>query len=196
MLPGQLLDHPGPPLNSAQTSQLLEQLYQLDNRPAIQTSSTAEPIDISVTERATHVYVKVHEPRGLNPRFEGPFAVVSRPSRTTVEVKIGAYASGEPRLAVYNWNACKIAHLREDFTEGSRPQLGRKKGKQPFASTSQNTLTDDAENETVDLVDSGRKERAKIQTGYADPTETRDETLPELRRSQRVTRNPRPQYVD
>ena len=190
LLPGQLLDHPGPALNSSQTSQLLEQLYQLENKPAIQTSSMAEPIDISITEKATHVYVKVHEPRGLNPRFEGPFEVVSRPSRTQVEVKIGAYVNGEPRKAIYNWSSCKIAHLREDFVEGSRPQLGRQpKNKQPSASNNESTLTDDAENDGL-LNPGGRKERAKIQTPYADPAEARtDNQSTELRRSTQVMRN-------
>ena len=187
LLPGQLLGHPGPALNNEQTSKLLEQLYQLENKPALQTSSTAEPIDISVTERATHVYVKVHEPRGLNPRFEGPFEIVSRPSRTQIEVKIGAYASGEPRLSVYNWSSCKIANLRDDFVEGARPKLGRKPA-QPSASSKQTQLTVDAELLTEEK---GKNERGKIQTGnstHADPSAPS--------RPIRSTRNRNPRYVE
>ena len=48
-LPGQLLGHPGPPLTNLQTKKLLDHLYQLENNPAIQTSATVNPIDISFT---------------------------------------------------------------------------------------------------------------------------------------------------
>ena len=84
-LPGQLLGDPGPPLTSLETKALLEQLYRLDSKPALQTSATADPIDVSITDNATHVYVKVHEPRGLSNKFAGPFRIVSHTSRLQVE---------------------------------------------------------------------------------------------------------------
>ena len=65
-LPGQLLSHPGAPLSNVQTKSLLEELYKLSARPALQTSATVEPLDISFTEKATHVYVKVDNPQGLH----------------------------------------------------------------------------------------------------------------------------------
>ena len=126
LLPGQLLGHPGPPLNNLQTKALLEQMYLLESNPALPTSSKTEEIDISKTDNATHVYVAVDEPRGLAPRFEGPFEVISRPSRSQVEIRIGSFANGRPRLATYHWKSCKIAHLREGFVVGSRPNLGRR----------------------------------------------------------------------
>ena len=61
-IPGQLLGHPGPPLSNVQTRALLEELYKISAPPAKQTSSMAEPLDISKTEGATHVYVKIDEP--------------------------------------------------------------------------------------------------------------------------------------
>ena len=125
-LPGQLLGHPGPPLTTPQTKQLLEELYKLNERPAIQTSATVDPVDISYTNNVTHVYVKVDEPRGLSPRFEGPYKVIDRPSRTTVTVRVGSFADGNPRLLTYNWSQCKPAHLRHDAKEGERPSLGRR----------------------------------------------------------------------
>ena len=125
-LPGQLLGEPGPPLSNLQTKALLEELYKLDNKPAIQTSATVNPIDISFTDRITHVYVKVDEPRGLCPRFEGPYKVMSRPSRSQVEVRVGSYANGDPRLVTFHWSSCKPAHMREDAEEGSRPNIGRR----------------------------------------------------------------------
>ena len=89
-------------------------------KPAIQTSSTENPIDISVTNKATHVYVKVEGTKGLTARFEGPYPIVSRPSRSQVEVRVGSFINGEPRLSVFHWSSCKIAHLRHDAEEGSR----------------------------------------------------------------------------
>ena len=126
LIPGQLLGEPGPPLTSLQVKALLEELYRLENSPALQTSSTPKELDISETDAVSHVYVKVEEPKGLAPRFEGPFEVISRPSRSQVQVRIGSYVSGEPRLLTYHWSSCKIAHMRKDAAVGSRPNLGRR----------------------------------------------------------------------
>ena len=125
LIPGQLLGEPGPPLTSLQVRALLEELYRLESNPARQTSSKATPIDISKTDGVTHVYVKVEEPHGLSPRFEGPYAIVARPSRSQVQVRVGSYTSGEPRLCTYHWSWCKPAHMREGADVGSRPKLGR-----------------------------------------------------------------------
>ena len=81
LIPGQLLGEPGPPLTNLQTKALLEELYRLEARPGYQTSSQAKKIDTSNTDDVTHVYCKEEEPHGLSPRFEGPFQVISRPSR-------------------------------------------------------------------------------------------------------------------
>ena len=54
----------------------------MDSKPALQTSSTVNPIDISVTEKATHVYVKNENTVGLQPKFCGPYVITSRPSRS------------------------------------------------------------------------------------------------------------------
>ena len=130
-IPGQLLGHPGPPLTNLETKALLEELYQLENKKAQQTSTVTNPIDMSKTNKATHVYVKVAEPRGLNPRFEGPYAIVSRPSRSQIQVRVGSYASGAPRLLTFHWDMCKIAHMRDGAEVGSRKNIGRKPGPHP-----------------------------------------------------------------
>ena len=125
LLPGQLLGHPGPPLTSLQTKALLEEMYKLDTNPSHPTSTKTQFKDISSTDDVTHVYVRVDEPKGLSSRFEGPYKVISRPSRSQVEVRVGSYANGQPRTSIFHWSSCKPAHLREDFQEGSRPNLGR-----------------------------------------------------------------------
>ena len=139
-LPGQLLGHPGPPLSNLETKALLEELYQLENRKAHETSTITNPIDVVKTKNATHVYVKVAEVRGLSPRFEGPYAIVARPSRSQVQVRVGSFANGSPRLLTFHWSSCKIAQMREGAAEGSRENLGRKP--HPHRSTPGEQLSD------------------------------------------------------
>ena len=125
-LPGQMLSHPGKPLTNLQTRHLLEELYRVAARPALPTSTVTNPLDLSHTEKARHVYVKVEDPSGLQPRWEGPYPITSRPSRSTIVLRIGSFVDGRPRLQEYNWNSCKIAHLRDDAPEAERPRLGRR----------------------------------------------------------------------
>ena len=124
-LPGQMLGHPGAPLTNVQTRALLEELYKMSAKPPVPTSTVVDPIDVSHTEKAKFVYIKKEDPTGLSSRFEGPYPIVSRPSRSTIEVRIGSFVDGTPRLQVYNWNTCKVAHLREDAQVAQRPMLGR-----------------------------------------------------------------------
>ena len=125
-IPGQLVGHPGPPLNSSQLRALLDRLYVMADRPPVPTTTKTVVNDIDNTLTATHVYVKVDQPPSLAPKFEGPYEIVSRPSRSTIEVKVGMFKSGEPRLLKFHWSACKIAHLRDGAKAESRPALGRK----------------------------------------------------------------------
>ena len=60
---------------------------------------------------------------------------MSLPSRSTVEVKLGMFANGEVRKAVFHWSLCKVAYLREDQADASRPALGRPR-KPPVSVTS------------------------------------------------------------
>ena len=162
----------------------------MSEKPAVQTTSISTPIDISATDKAEYVYVKAHEPKhGLYPRFDGPYKIFSRPSRSTVQIKVGTFADGRDRLSVFHWSSCKVAHMREDAEVASRPKLGRKPTERPdppspVADNKVNNMADDA----VDAVspNSQQIERAKIQTAAATPA----------RRSTRSTRNPNPYYVD
>ena len=120
-----MLGHPGPPLNSLQLRELLDQLYKLADRQPIPTTAKNEVLDIDNTKDATHVYVKVDGSASLAPKFEGPYQIVSRPSRSTIQVKVGMFKSGEPRLLVFHWSSCKVANLRSEAQEASRPKLGR-----------------------------------------------------------------------
>ena len=137
-LPGQLLGEPGPPLNTVETRALLDQLYRLHDRPGIKTSTKTSELDISSTEKATHVYLRVDKPESLCPKFEGPYAINSRPSRSTIEVILGKKKNGDLRLQTYHWSFAKVAHMRDDASAAHRPQLGRHK-KDSGESLSSNT---------------------------------------------------------
>ena len=71
--------------------------------------------------------VRVDNPRALCPKFEGPYAIVSRPSRSQVTVKLGLFKDSRVRSQTYHWSSCKPAVMREGALEGQRPQLGRRK---------------------------------------------------------------------
>ena len=165
-IPGQILGHPGPPLTNLQTKTLLEGLYKLSAKPAIQTSTVPNPVDLTWTLKVKSVYVQMDGPHGLAPRWEGPYPIVSRPSRSQITVRIGSYVNGTPRLQTYNWNSVKVANEREGAQMGSRPKLGRK----PKNATSSVADPNSTELETptvstpVDAQNENNQSGAKIQT--------------------------------
>ena len=177
----------------------------MSSKPALQTSATVDPIDINHTEKATHIYIKVDEPKGLSPRWEGPYLITSRPSRSTVEVRLGSFVDGSPRLQVYNWNTCKIAHLRPDMPDAARPKLGRPAIRQ---AAPQQTSVTPKETENIGVVNK-TLQPAKIQTrkpqskGPVITQEMFDKAnwpeilkIPTGTRPVRSSRNPNPNYVD
>ena len=219
-IPGQLLGQPGAPLTNLQTKALLEELYKLSASPPLPTSTKVNEVDLSWTKDAKAVYVKVDEPSSLAPRFEGPYPIVSRPSRSTIEVRIGSFANGNPRLQIYNWNLCKVAHLREGAPLGQRPQLGRPSKASAPPSTPNATVSAGDPNSTdpphVNNADvtvpvkpqqttrensakPKQKSRGKIQTTETDslvPSPSHSEYMRQMSRPVRATRNPSPNYVD
>ena len=124
-IPGQILSQPSDPLTKTQTKSLLGELYRLADRPAIPMSGEHVEKDISFTNLVTHVYVSNPDDKSLSRKFEGPWEIISRPSRSRVEVQIGVYANGEPRLQTYSWSSCKIAKFRGLPFVIYRPSLGR-----------------------------------------------------------------------
>ena len=152
-------------------------------KPAPPTTAKPNPIDISETDSATHVYVKVENPLGLSSKFEGPYRIISRPSRTQVQVRVGSFVNGLPRLLTFNWSSCKIAHMRSEAQEGARPNLGRR----PLVpEPTQDKLTPKPESD-AQLVSTSKQpveltstEPAKIQNDF---------------RARRRTRNPNPRYT-
>ena len=76
------------------------------------------------SDDVSHVYVKQHDTRGLQPRFRGPFEVLARPSRSTLEIKVGLTKEGVVRKELRSWADCKPAFRRE-AVDAERPKRGR-----------------------------------------------------------------------
>ena len=194
-IPGQILGHPGPPLSNIQTRSLLEGLYKLAAQPALKTTAIVDPIDISATESASHVYVKVHEPRGLSGRFEGPYPVVSRPSRSTVELRMGSYANGTPRLQVFHWQSCKVAHRREDAQDGQRPKLGRRPDPNSRTRVKPAT-TKQLESSSSGPAAASEPPASSLESSSSEPSAVPEPPTSSGSRPVRSTRNPAPMYVE
>ena len=112
--PGALLGDPGAPLTGTEIKILLNELYKMADRPPIQMSGKREKFDITNTDEATHVYIKTANPLSLCPKFEGPYPIVARPSRSQVQVKLGVKADNSLRLQTYSLG----------FMQGSSPERG------------------------------------------------------------------------
>ena len=152
-------------------------------KPAPPTTAKPNPIDLSETDSATHVYVKVENPLGLSSKFEGPYKIISRPSRTQIQVRVGSFVNGLPRLLTYNWSSCKVAHMRSEAEEGSRPNLGRKR---LLPEPPQNKLTDKEDLPAQPVVES----KQPVETSSEEPAQIQTEV-----RQKRKTRNQAPKYT-
>ena len=152
----------------------------------------ANPVDISNTDQASHVYVKVAEPQGLSSRFEGPYPIVSRPSRSTVQLRLGSYANGVPRLQEYHWSSCKVAHLRDGASDGQRPNLGRPRTKPDPPARKPSSDPPDSIDES-----GGVDQIQEAEPVLQEPTSSESSAPPGCpSRPIRSTRNPSPKYVD
>ena len=89
------------------------------------------PIVPTLPESVTHIYARQHNTKGLAPSFLGPFPVISRPSRSTIEIQVGLNAQGIPRKEIRHISDIKVAYLREDATIAERPKRGRPRKQSP-----------------------------------------------------------------
>ena len=186
-LPGQLLKEPGPPLNTVETRALLDQLYKLHDHPGIKTSTKTTELDISYTDQATHVYIKVDSPQSLCPRFEGPYKIHSRPSRSTIDIILGVKNNGDLRIQRYHWSSAKVAHLREGVEAAERPKLGRPKAEVGLSSNKSITNSRQIENPSVNVHATGRGDGA----GHTDTSKQIDDGQP-IKTRARTQRSSKP----
>ena len=127
-IPGQLLSDPGAPPSEIELSKILQNVRNATNRPAVQPSrhSKPEPPLTGFPPDATHAYTRQHKAQGLQVPYEGPFAIVDRPSKSTVKLDVGTFKSGEKRFEIRHLNDIKFAHPKSLAAPAERPSLGRK----------------------------------------------------------------------
>ena len=154
--------------------------------------------DISETESATHVYVKLDKPLSLQPKWEGPFRIISRPSRSQITVKLGLIRDGSLRKQTYHWHSCKVANMRKGAEEAERPQLGRPPKFPTLTSSSPTPPVSEADLDiTEDFVYAGQPpEVNNSNEEQALPVDSGAEIQNDNSRPKRSTRNPSPRYVD
>ena len=143
--------------------------------------------------------------------------ITSRPSRSQVEVRLGSFVDGTPRLQTFHWNTLKVAHLRPDMTEASRPKLGRpttrpSKGPDPTEVAPDQTFkmadeSNDATEKNKQICQPAKIQKPVNNKGPVITREMFDKWTPELLglpnttesasgRPVRSTRNPKPNYID
>ena len=127
VIPGALIDDPCPSLGPGQLQTLLHGLEAKMDMPAKQMSSHNGPNKTYTrgTVTASHVYLRLDNPLGLQTRYHGPFEINKRLGESTMEVRTGTFRSGEPRLEVHSWHNAKPANMAEGATVAERPKLGR-----------------------------------------------------------------------
>ena len=112
-LPGSILQEVNSNSAEPNLEAILSKLQIKDNKPAVPTSKLPQKEVDPPPASVTHVYAKQHDTRGLEPRYRGPFRVISRPTRSTVEIKIGLTKAGEVRSELRSWADCKPAFRRK-----------------------------------------------------------------------------------
>ena len=127
VLPGAIVDDPGPSLGTSQVQELLHGLEAQMDTPAIQMSHHNKPSKpfIKDINAATHVYLKVDNPQGLQQKYHGPFEINKRLGESTIEVRTGTFKNGEPRLEIHSWHNAKPAYMSRNAVTAERPKLGR-----------------------------------------------------------------------
>ena len=127
-LPGTILADPSEVKSheDVNVQALLRKLQIKDNRVAVPPSlNKPNPTVPTLSESVSHVYARQHNTKGLSPPYEGPFPVTSKPSRSTIEIKVGLNKHGAERIERRHVSDIKVAHLREGATIAERKKRGR-----------------------------------------------------------------------
>ena len=107
--------------------------------------------------------------------------MLSRPSRSTLEIKVGLTAEGEVRSELRSWSDCKPAHMGDNSVEAERPKRGRPRSSNSNASP-QHQNTSPTKDQTTN--------QNKPSPNLSIQNEGGNSTRPT-----RSTRNPQPNYV-
>ena len=140
VLPGALVSDPGPAPTKSEIQTLLHTLEAAADRPAVPMSHHCvdKQAYIKDINKATHVYLKLDNPQGLQGKYHGPFAIKRRVGESTIEVRTGTLKNGDERLELHSWNNAKPAYFAEGVTPfaSERPKLGRPATSGPVQSPS------------------------------------------------------------
>ena len=115
--------------------------------------------------------------------------LISRPSKSSVQIRVGYYANGQPKYEIRSVRDLKVAHLAPEAEEASRPKRGRPPKPKPedqpqsivSADTTSQSEPDSGDTEQINKVASKQTDALNSNTGGRIP---------------RSTRNPNPLYVD
>ena len=88
----------------------------------------------------------------MDSRFKGPFEILSRPSASTILIKVGLNADSSNRTELRHWSDVRPAYLRPEAVEAERPKRGRPRKKD--VNSDQNTSETNVNNGIQETVDS------------------------------------------
>ena len=183
-VPGDVLRDPGDVYTKPELEELVKFLDKNNKNPAKQTSKPQQTPVEEPPPSVTHVYTKQHNTTGLQSPYVGPFPIESRPTRSTVKIRVGFLKNGQPRYEVRNWRDLKVAHMDPETAEAERPKLGRPAKPttvEPTPMTSEAGGSDVTERRAEKTENSAAKSKQNSNVGG---------------KPIRSTRNPNPVYVD
>ena len=134
-----------------------------------------------IPEGVTQAYTRQHQRTGLQAPFEGPFDIHSRPSRSTVKLKVGTFKDGEDRFEIRHVNDLKFAHPDSLAAPIQRPRRGRPSARVDSPSTTDGQTMAAPEPTPSNQSDSSVNNATGAAVGS---------------RPVRATRNPAPKYID
>ena len=93
---------------------------------------------------ATHVFTKKGKTTPLGPIYEGPYPITERIGDSTLKIKVGTSAQGEPRIEMHHWSNCKPAAFTAEPRDAVKINRGRKQNPRKItATTSEHGTTDE-----------------------------------------------------
>ena len=172
---------------------IIRKLEYKNNRVAVPTSSPKIDTNDEPDANITHVYAKQHAARGLQPPYQGPFKVNSRPGRSSLTIRVGRNMDDSDRLELRSWADCKPANRRQGTEEAQRPKRGRPP-KNPEVEAGLDTTVDSSLSPPVSS-DSDASLGGNADDNKS-PNLSNSNEGGNSSRSTRSTRNPAPNYVD
>ena len=141
---------------------ILENVEIKNNRFAVPTSTNKQELVDPPSEKVTHVYTRQHNVKGLQPVWTGPFRILSRPTRSTLVIKVGLNNDRTDRTELRAWADVKPAYLRVDAEDAARP----KRGRPSKLTTATSSLPETESNETSMLPDASSDQNITDQSQH------------------------------